>query len=63
MRSFLLLLDLSGLGVVDDDLVDLLAVVLLLEFDLFVQSVQLLLQFLDGDFLELDLALELLVFV
>jgi hypothetical protein len=61
--SFLLLLDLSALRVIDDDLVHLFPIVLLLEFDLFIQSVQLLLQFLDGDFLELDLALEFLVFV
>ena len=61
MGTFLLFFLSADVSVVDDDLVNLIPVVLLLEIDLFVESVQLLLQFLDRDLLELNLAFQFLV--
>jgi hypothetical protein len=51
----------ADVRVVEDDLVDLVLVVLLLEVDFLIEAVQLLLQLLDGDLLQLNLALQLLV--
>jgi hypothetical protein len=61
LGTFLLFFLSADVSVVDDDLVNLIPVVLLLEIDLFVESVQLLLQFLDRDLLELNLAFQFLV--
>ena len=53
----------SIIRVIGDDFADLLAIVWLLCLNFLIQPIDLFLEFLDADFLETDLAFELLVSV
>jgi hypothetical protein len=63
LLTFLLLLEAAVLGVVNNDLVNLLPVVLLFDVDLFVESVELFLKFFYSDLLKLNLTFQLFIFV